>query len=185
MQEPIHGPLGRRHRTREALLGILSVIFATGLALSVIPESTEPAGALFWPAAILSGGLLLVPMARARQGILGAFQAENVLIGGLIYWLLLDLLLGSYPLVGLRRESIFESFVAIGLMAVGIWLGVAGRSWRLPRIVWRIASLSIHDRTLFKAALVSFCFGIFHFFSSSGFERPAGVMGVMCGSMPR
>src|SRR5690606_33660822 len=54
---------------------------------------------------------------------------------GLVYWLLLDLLQGAYPLDEVGRASVPATFGAIGLFAVSIWVAAYRSSWRLPRIL--------------------------------------------------
>ena len=141
------------------LFGLFSsaaVLGSLAISIVLIPDDPRPAGAMFWPAVCLTLGLLLVPALRVRRAVSSIFRAENVLMGALVYWLLLDPLRSEYPLNRVTYDSVVTAMIAIAAMAVGISLGAAGKGWRPPKLIHRAIQLSFSDAGLFKAVLVLF-----------------------------
>jgi len=149
----------------------ISLVFLTTvIAISYIPDTPQVKGALFWPACWLTFGLLIVPLSVAMKGTDSVLRAEYGLMLGLVYWLLMDLLQGAYPLYELSDDAIKLAFIAIAVMATGIWLGVAGKGWRPPRLIMRTARLELGEKAIFTAIVIAFVLGMMHFVVSSNFD---------------
>jgi hypothetical protein len=88
---------------------------------------------------------------------------------GLVYWLLLDLLQGAYPLAA-SRDDVILAFTAIGTMAAGVWLGTWGTGWSPPQFVLEAAKRQIRSVGLFRAAWIAFFLGMFYFAYSCDFD---------------
>ena len=142
------------HNAWHAFLGAAATMCGTTVAIFLIPDDPQSSGALFWPAVSCSLGLVTVPLLALRQGTETILRTENVLMIGLIYWLLFELLQGSYPL-DTSYDNIVLSFIAIGLMAAGIWIGVAGAGKSLPGLLVRAVTQQLHSKSLFRACLDS------------------------------
>ncbi len=155
---------------RYAWIGFAAAIIATILALTSMGDEPQRPGELRGAALWLVSGLLLVPLLRIRQGLWALLRPEHILMVGLCYWLLLDLLQGLYPLYGVSREQIVTAIVAIGVMAAGIWLGSIGRAWSLPSVVVATTQRQITDSALHKAIWIAFIFGMTKFVIGSGFD---------------
>ena len=143
--------------------GLLTCGVATVVAILLIPENPYPAGALALPASVLAIGLLLAPAYACANNAKAALRVENLLIISPIYWLLLDLLQGAYPMTDVSPGGIKGAFIAIGVFSGGVWLVAFTRPLRLPRIVVRAASHSVRAENLFWLALVFFGLGFFRF----------------------
>src|SRR5205823_13006334 len=126
-----------------------AVVIGVVAAIASIPDDPEPSGALFWPALWLSLGLLSVPIFRASTEMSVLLRTEHCLMLGLVYWLLLDPIQGAYPLYGVSYSDVALAFIAIGTMAFGIWVGLVGRGWSVPRLVLRAAKQPLSTKTLF------------------------------------
>ena len=74
--------------------------------MAVFPDQPAPRGALFVPALIMTIGLLLVPGLRAFSGSEETTNAENFVMLGFVFWLLLDLLQGAYDLREASDEAL-------------------------------------------------------------------------------
>ena len=152
-------------------------IGAIGAAMTT-PDDVTRADALVQPSAFL-GLALLAPVAlRLRRDLSQALRAENFLLFGLVYWLLLDLLQAAYPMERVRSADVAAAFLAIGLFAGGLWLGASGRGWPLPPPVRRAATLDVDPATLFLAILASFTLGMLKFAIPSGFDPFVMIEGV-------
>ena len=92
------------------LLGAIATICGTMAAILSVPDDPQPRGALFWPAVWCSLGLLTAPLLGLRKSTQTIFRAENLLMIGLVYWLLLDLLQGAYPLVDVSYDDVMLGF---------------------------------------------------------------------------
>ena len=96
-------------------------------AVALIPQDVQPREALFWPACVMALSLGLVPVVAAIWNPRDLFLANHLLVLAPIYWLLLDLLQKVYDLDGILRQDATLAFVAIGLFAGGVWLGLLGK----------------------------------------------------------
>jgi hypothetical protein len=152
------------------LLGAVATVCGTIAAILSVPDDPVPAGALFWPAVWCSLGLLTAPVLGLRKTTQAILRAENLLMIGLIYWLLLDLLQGAYPLEDVTYNDVILALTAIGAMATGILVGMVGTGWQPPQLVLRAAKQQFSSTGLFRAVWVAFFLGMFHFAYSSDFD---------------
>ena len=160
-------PLGSRS---EAGLGFAAVSTSLLLALSIFPHDPSPRGALAVCAAILSAGILLVPILRAVRRSPGLLGAENLVAIGYVFWLLLDLIQGSYDLRHAADWAIRDAFIAVGVSAAAMWVGFAGKPWRIPNWLGEIASRSMDSRTVARLVPVCFLLGMFNYAYATGFD---------------
>jgi len=169
-------PQARRRRlqshqhSRYAWLGLAAICMATILAVASVGIDPQRPGALRAAALWLLGGMLVVPVMRLRQGLWVILRPEHILMLGLCYWLVLDLLQGLFPLYGVGRDHIVIAIVSIGVMAGGIWLGSIGRGWPLPGIVVNTTRSRITDSALNKAIWLTFILGMSKFVIGSDFD---------------
>ena len=89
---------------------------------------------------------------------------------GLVYWLLLDLLQGAYPMVDVSYDDVILAFTGIGAIAGGIWVGMLGTGWSPPQVVLRTAKQQFSSGLLFKAVWIAFFLGMFWYAYSSDFD---------------
>ena len=99
----------------------LSTLIAT---VAVFPDQPGPQGALMLPAAILTVGILVVPAVRALTASEETTNAENFVMVGFIFWLLLDLLQGAYDLREASNEALRSAMMSIGVTAAFVWIGL-------------------------------------------------------------
>ena len=134
--------LTRRKRATNASLaiipGLASVAVGTIVAVALVPDDYTPAGALFWPGAAMAASFVAPVALRLRRDLTVTLRVENLLLLGLIYWLLLDLLQSAYPIEIARLEDVRTAFWSIGIFAFALWLArgrrmevAAGRARRL------------------------------------------------------
>jgi oligosaccharide repeat unit polymerase len=88
---------------------------------------------------------------------------------GIVYWLLLDLIQGLYP-VEVRFETVERTFLAIGLFGSACLIGTMKRPWPVPMAVRSLAEQNPSPQNLFKAVLIAFVLGMFYFVYSCGFS---------------
>lgn len=148
---------------RSALLALITISMGTVLAVIVIPDNPAEPGALFYSALVMSGGLAIGPLLAALRNPKTLLRGEALLAIAPIYWLLLDLLQGIYPLDGIAPEEIRQAFFAIGLFAVMVWIGAARRSWRIPNVLIRSVSQEFSVGMYFALALACFVLGMLNF----------------------
>ena len=169
---PQHGKRaskGKADHTVRILLGVVATGIGTITAILLVPDNPQPSGTLFWPAVWCSLGLLTAPLLGMRKNTQAILRTENALMVGLIYWLLLDLLQGAYPLTVSYDDVIF-AFTGIGTMAAGIWIGMLGTGWSPPKLVLRAAKLQFSTAWLFRVIWISFFLGMGWFAYSSNFD---------------
>src|SRR5215212_7416467 len=100
---------------RSSLVAILSTSVATIAAVLLVPENPTGPGALFYPALVMSAGLAAAPLSAAIGHPKALLRGESLLALAPIYWLLLDLLQGVYPLEDITSDQVRQAFLGIGL----------------------------------------------------------------------
>ena len=155
---------------RYPAMGLAAGVVATFAAINLIPERPEPEGALFWPALVLSLGLLVAPAAAALRQPKALLRAEHLLVMAPIYWLLLDLLQGAYSMAGISTAEIEQAFIAIGLFVCCLWLGSMGRPWRVPAFISESVSGEPSPSVYFYLLIASFLLGMSKFAVASDFN---------------
>lgn len=167
---------------RNLLFLILWAIAAgvgTTMAIVWIPDDPQPPGALFGSACWLTAGLLAVPIIRAKSSAHEFLRVEHVVMLGLCYWLLLDLITGEYPLLGIGPDQVAASFIAISLFGFGIWVGVQGKGWSPPTFVRNASAYSLPASSLTMAIWICFSLGMLYYFYASDFDPVVMVNGLL------
>jgi hypothetical protein len=148
---------------RTMLLAIFSTSMATALAIILVPETPTDPGALFYPALVMSIGLVLGPLTAAFRYPKTLLRGESLLTLAPIYWLLLDLLQGVYSMDHITANEIRQAFFAIGLFVVVVWVGSVRRPWTTPGVLIRSVSQEFSLNTYFALALACFSLGMLNF----------------------
>jgi hypothetical protein len=148
---------------RSTLLAIISTVIATTLAILLIPEDAATEGALFYPALVMSAGLAFAPVVAALRYPKALLRGESLLSFAPIYWLLLDLLQGVYPMQDITADQVRQAFLAIGIFVVMVWLSALRRAWRLPPVLISSISQEFSLNTYFGLAIACFLLGMLNF----------------------
>ena len=155
---------------RYPAIGIAAATITTFLAVNLIPRNPEPEGALFWPALVLSLGLLIAPVAAALRQPKALLRAEHLLVIAPVYWLLLDLLQGAYSMDGISVTEIEQAFIGIGVFVCCLWVGSMGRPWRVPAFIKKSVSEELPSSVYFYLVIASFVLGVSKFVIASDFD---------------
>ncbi|HEY3581887.1 MAG TPA: hypothetical protein VGK82_15135, partial [Pyrinomonadaceae bacterium] len=99
---------------RSTIIALIATSIATILASIMVPENSAEPGALFYPALVMSAGLAIGPLSAMLRNPKALLRGEALLAIAPIYWLLLDLLQGVYPLDDIAPDEIRQAFLAIG-----------------------------------------------------------------------
>jgi oligosaccharide repeat unit polymerase len=166
MSEPSSG------ERSEAGVGFAATAVGLLIALAVFPDDPSPSGALMIPAIVLSGGILLVPILNAIRRSPRLLYAESLVAVGFVFWLLLDLVQGAYDLRDAPDWAIRDAFIAIGVSAAAMWVGMAGRPWPIPKWLSDIATRPMNTRTVGRLVPVCFVLGMFNYAFSVNFDLP-------------
>ena len=156
-----------------AFIGFVSTGVSLLIALSIFPSSPSQQGALVTPALVLSAGILFVPIVRAIRRNPTVLNAENLVAGGFLFWLLLDLIQGAYVLDDAPDWAIRDAFIAIGVSAAFMWLGVTGRPWSIPNWLAEVAARPLNTETIARLVPICFALGMFNFAYSTNFDPAA------------
>jgi len=155
------------------LVGFVMSLLGTLGTVVLWPVEPTPRGALFVPALVLTGAIVTVPAMRALTGAATKMNAENFVAVGYVFWLLLDLIQGAYDLRDASDEALQLAMIAIGLSSAAMWLGAAGRPWRLPKGLVELAATHLDSRTIARLVPVCFALGMLNFAYATGFDVPA------------
>src|SRR5438876_2169603 len=163
-------PHGPQELPSYPAFGVFCAAVGTVLAQTFVPESFSKPWGMFTPALCMAVALLLPIAAAAVRNFRTILRAEHVMILGIVYWTLLDLLQGVNNPRGVKYESVTGGMLCLGLFAAGIWLGSAVRMMPLPGIVRNAGSVELTPRDVFMLILVCFGIGISHYLISCGFD---------------
>ena len=155
------------------LVGFGAAVLATVIAtVAFFPDQPAPRGALMLPALILTIGVLVVPVARVLSGSDEAINAENFVMVGFVFWLLLDLLQGAYDLREASAPALRDALASIGVSAAAVWLGLLGRPWKAPGWLVDVTNRPLDARTISRLVPICFVLGMFNFAYAVDFDIP-------------
>ncbi len=159
--------INRNQYTTAPAWGLLFVIIGGIASTLLIPgaEYDQP-GALAPAALIMTLGLLSGGVVAGMRSPISLVRCEYVLMFGLVYWLVMDMLQGEV-VYGVSRDALVRAFTAIWCFAAAIWLGsvfsaLQGSSRaQLAESVSKVSTIG--PRFLFVAALTCGLFAIFRY----------------------
>jgi hypothetical protein len=161
------------------VFALISVAAGTLAAVLSVPQSVDEADSLVVPAACMTSGLLMPIVFTAITNMSEFVRVENILMLGIVYWILLDPLQSAYPYLLVESEEVQTAFIAIGLFSAAIWVGASGAGWPLPRIIREQMRRSLSSRMLLSAVVIAFLLGMFDFALNSGFDPGIMVQAVL------
>jgi len=139
---------------------VIGIVLGGLAAYLLMPEYDHyNLGALAAPAVALSLGLMAGPFISGIFRPASLLRAEPVLYFGLVYWILLDAIQGSYGLWGTAHHAALLSFIGTAVFALGIWSGsqITSAFYGGQRYgEWR----EISPKFVFRAVLLTFLAGV-------------------------
>jgi len=150
--------------------GLLATVGSTLVAVLMTPVEYQTAGALFPAAFVMTAGLLLAPVLSFVRDARSFFRLENLLMLGLVYWLLLDLLEGAYALSGVNSAAVEKALLSIGIFAAGIWTAGLLPERPLPRFILEATKLKLVPGVVFEVAIVFFCLAMLNYMLACEFD---------------
>jgi oligosaccharide repeat unit polymerase len=150
--------------------GVLCAILGTILAQTFVPATFHQPWGMFTPALCMTVALLLPVGVAAVRNFRSILRAEHVMILGIIYWALFDLLQGVNNPRGVKYESVIGALACLGLLAGGIWAGSAVRRFPLPGVIRSAGSVRLTPEQVFGLVMICFTVGIAHYLISCGFD---------------
>ena len=145
------------------LLGLVSTIIGTLIAIFILPKETTAPNALFPSAVAMTLGLAIAPFAAACRSLRTLLRTEHILVLAPIYWLLLDILQRAYSLEYFPNSFISGTFFSIGLFTTGVWLAVLMRPLPMPSSLAKAADHRLNPGIIFSLILVFFSIAIIKF----------------------
>jgi oligosaccharide repeat unit polymerase len=155
-----------------AAVGLVATSLATLVAVGLFPANPSPQGALTWNASIMTAGVVFVPVMRILRRSPTMMNAENFVAFGYVYWILLDLIQGSYSLADAADTALRSAFLLVGLSAMAMWAGAIRRPWKLPEWLDGVASRPLDPQTIQRLVPICFALGMANFLYATGFDIP-------------
>ncbi len=155
-----------------AIIGFSTTSAGLLIALAMFPANPSPQGALMWPATILALGIMAVPLARGILRSPRILDAENLVAFGFVFWILLDLIQGAYELDEAADWALRDAFISVGVSAMAMWVGVAGRPWKVPKWLAEIAARPMDTKIVSRLVPVCFLLGMFQYALATDFDIP-------------
>lgn len=152
---------------------IASTLVGLALVLFTLPADVNPPGALTGVAVVLAIALCLGPLIAALKEPKAFFCAENIVILGLVYWVLLDPIQGSYGVYRAIPGDIERAFIAVAAFALGVWFGSILQRGNVPGVLNAITMVNVQPRMILVVGTVAFTLAFFRFAIPSGFDLGA------------
>jgi hypothetical protein len=152
------------------VIGLICATLGTSVALALMPDDHRPPQALMVPAIALAIGLLAAPILATIRSPATVFRTEHLLMVGLTYWVLLDLIQESYGLWSVGHTAAITAMELVGLFAAGVWFALTHRPWRLPGVVTRAARADISPSLLYQMVMVCGSIALFRFALPCSFD---------------
>lgn len=152
------------------IIGLVGVIFGTGISIILVPSNIDTPEALYSTGVALTVGLLAAPILASLKNPKSALRVEHLLMVGLVYWLLLDLLQSVYGFQSIDRASVISAITAIGLFAGGIWFAALFQAPELPAFIRRAAAQPLEAPVVFQLGLVCFFLGMMNYAIACDFD---------------
>jgi len=153
-------------------VGAIATALATLVALGTFPDHPSPQGALAWNAAVMSIGILFVPIFRILRRSPTMMNAENFVAVGYVYWILLDLIQGAYSLRDASDDSLRSAMLAVGVSATVMWAATIGKPWPIPQWLREVATRQLDASTLRRIIPICFVFGMLNYAYAVHFDLP-------------
>ena len=151
-------------------LSLLGVAAGSVVGIVLIPDSLTVPEDLRWPAVALSAGVLLGPLMAALRRPESILHPTSILLVGVFYWLLLDLVQALY-LPEVRNPDVVPfGFLAIGLFAGGVCVAGAFRTAHLPALMVEAAQTRFGPQLLFKLGTIAFLLAFLRFAIPADFD---------------
>lgn len=151
-------------------IGLIGTIVGTVLAVALLPFDPQPVGSLRLSGLCLAAGLMLAPAVSCLRNPRAIFRIEHILVLSPIYWLLFDLVQGTFPLPGIEYHAARKAFLMIGLFVCSAWVAIWAGLFRLPGPLRQVALIKIPGRVVFGLILLLFGLAMLKFAIPSGFD---------------
>lgn len=145
------------------ILGLLSILSGTALAVHLVPGNLDAPEALYSTGVAMTMGLLAAPVLAGIKNPKSALRVEHLLMLGLVYWLLLDLLQSAYGFENIERGSVVSALTGIGLFAGGIWLAALFQAPALPGLIRRASERPMEPKSVFQLGFLCFSLGMLNY----------------------
>lgn len=145
------------------IIDIPAILVGCILSLECIPEEYAPRGALFLSGLLLSLGILFGPILRVLKNPRSVIRPENVLALIPVFWVLFDLVQGTFPLNSIERTDVTRALIAVALFSASICLGRWANPFKMPRIVMQTAAADLSEGSLFSLTVISFLLAMFRY----------------------
>lgn len=159
-----------RFNEPSSLVCFAAVLLGFVLSVLLLPNSPQTPEDLRWSAAVFALGLVIVPLAAAYQRPIAILHPQSVLLCGIVYWLLLDLIQALYLPQVTSSDAIFLGFAAVALFAGGVCLAGMITAPRLPGIFIEAANKALSPRLIFRIGLIAFVLSFLRYAIPADFD---------------
>jgi len=179
LRETVEAPAPAAAGISQVHVGVVAIPIATILASNLLPARTSVEGALFWPAWIMTAGMLsgaVVDMFHG--GIRTLLRVQHIVMFGLVMIGYAELLQTSYS-SPLEPDIIRQTFIAIGLFGTALSIGCSLSPPNLPRTLDNFARRNYSRETVFRILLACWIIGMFYYVYRSDFSLTRIVTGLL------
>lgn len=155
------------------LLSVIGVVVGCIGGILLVPHGPLVPEELRWSGIAFAGGVVFGPIMAAARRPDSLLHPVTLLLVGIVFWLLLDLIQARYLPEVADMLSLRLAFFAIGLFGVGILLGSAVHPPQLPALMVNAARVSLNTRLLFRLGVLAFVLSFMRFAIPANFDLVA------------
>jgi hypothetical protein len=144
-------------------LNLICVTLGTLIAVAWVPENPQTEGALRSSGLAMALAMAAGPLAATFGNPRNVLRTENIIGFMPFYWLLLDLVTGSYAMTGISADEARKVFWVIGVYLIAYWIGTMAKPWPLHQGFLRSCQIRPEASVLFPVVLICFCLAMLKF----------------------
>ena len=144
-------------------VGIIGNIFGLALALALMPESVQSPGALRSSALAMILGFAIAPICAAWVNLRFFLRTENIIGMAPAYWLMLDMVTGSYEMEYVNHDGAQTAFIVIAVCTCAYWWGTMSRPWSLPGGLLKVCRFRLSSDHLMPVIVLCFILAMLRF----------------------
>lgn len=156
-------------------LSIAGIVLGLIGAVLTAPELLLDSTSLQIPAACVVVGFVVGPVLSSLRRVTAILHPTSLMLLGLCYWVLLDLVQAVYPLDAITASGAVGAFFALSVFALGLCIAHLFTPMHLPLFMTNAASLILNENRLFKIGIIAFILCFLRFAIPSDFDVIAMV----------
>ena len=151
-------------------IALVGIFVGSLVGFLLLPNVVSQPEDLQLAAIVFAAGIATGPIVAALRQPQAILHPTSILLLGIIYWLLFDLIQARFAPEVSNPDAIGLGFMAIALFVVGVCVAQYARPPSFPRLLVNAATFSFSSRALFRIGLAAFALSFLRFAAPAEFD---------------